>query len=100
MTDEAIQQHLHAILSRRTPPKTACPSEVARALSKDELAQAGCSDWREAMTTVRSVAASMRPDVEVLQKGEVLPADADLSEVKGPIRLRYSQAFFNQIDGQ
>lgn len=74
----------------RQPPKTFCPSEVARALSADELARLGCEDWRAAMPAIRELAWQERAAgrCEVLQKGMVLGADVRLEDVHGPIRVR------------
>ncbi|KAK8207964.1 hypothetical protein M8818_004217 [Zalaria obscura] len=85
-----IQTHLQRFLETRQPPKTFCPSEVARALSNEELQTEGAKEWREVMPTVREVVWEMRDrgEVEVLQKGEVLAADTTLDQVKGPIRVR------------
>ena len=53
--------------------RTACPSEVARAI--------GGEGWRDLMPLVREVAAGM-PDVVLTQRGAPVGPD-----VKGPIRL-------------
>lgn len=85
-----IQKHMERLLQSREPPKTFCPSEVARALSTSELQELQCASWREAMDPVRELAWSLRNAgrVEVLQKGTVLDANLDPKDVKGPIRLR------------
>lgn len=85
-----LQQHLDDFLRRREPPKTFCPSEVARALSADELETLGYSGWRDAMSDIREMAWGMRDrgECEVVQKGLVLSSDVSLEDVRGPIRLR------------
>ncbi|TKA31617.1 hypothetical protein B0A50_01694 [Salinomyces thailandicus] len=85
-----ITPHLQTLLASRHPPKTFCPSEVARALSPADLHALGCKDWRAAMPLVRAVAWAMRDggDLEVIQKGEVLGPDVGVEEVKGPVRIR------------
>lgn len=87
-TSTPLQARLQHFLTTRQPPKTFCPSEVARALTVDELRQLGCETWRDAMPEVRRLVYELRDDgeCEVLQKGEVV--DAQESEVSGPIRVR------------
>ena len=88
--DQAIQRHLMEFMSKREPPKTFCPSEVARSLTHSELSSGGLNDWREAMDRVRAVAQDRRSDdvLEVLQKGEVIDSSIHINDIKGPIRLR------------
>lgn len=85
-----LEDRLKEFLAKRQPPKTFCPSEVARALSSSELAELGLSGWRDAMPAVRQTAWQMRDrgECKVLQKGEVLADDVALADVRGPIRLR------------
>jgi hypothetical protein len=73
----------------REYPKTICPSEVARALSREELNTLQCADWRAAMDPIRREAWSMRQQrlLDITQKGEVVRLES-LGEVRGPIRLR------------
>lgn len=95
MSNEAINPdpilpHLEQLLQKRQHPKTLCPSEVARALSTGELKEAGVSSWRDLMPYLRELAFQMRDNgqLEILQKGEVLPSDQSLEETTGPIRIR------------
>jgi hypothetical protein len=74
VSDGDIEQMIRALLDARTPGKTICPSEAARALA---------ADWRPLMDPVRRVARAM-PEVEITQKGRVV----DLDAARGPIRLR------------
>lgn len=85
-----LQHHLDSFLQRREPPKTFCPSEVARALTVDELSTLGCAEWRSAMPAIRELAWELRSrgECEILQKGAVLGDDIGIDDVKGPIRLR------------
>ena len=86
----AIARHLAELLQTRSPPKTFCPSEVVRRLSSTELQALGYVHWKEAMPAVRDLTWGMRRrgQVEVLQKGAALPADVQLDQVRGPIRVR------------
>ena len=94
-SSEILRLHLTRLLSTRDYPKTICPSEVARALTSSELSSLGYSEWREAMSAIRSIAANMRDrgEIEVLQKGKVLDGNLgeDMENVNGPIRLRSVQ---------
>ncbi|EPE33370.1 hypothetical protein GLAREA_06383 [Glarea lozoyensis ATCC 20868] len=87
-----LQGHLDRLLESRELPKTICPSEVARALNRQELASSGFSSWRESMSDIRILVSEMRSrgEVEVLQKGSVLEGDLGdgLENVTGPIRVR------------
>jgi len=74
VSDAEIEQTIRALLDARTPGKTICPSEAARALAQD---------WRPLMDPVRRVARDM-PGVEITQQGRVVDPDA----ARGPIRLR------------
>ncbi|KAL9577748.1 MAG: hypothetical protein Q9212_006169 [Teloschistes hypoglaucus] len=89
-TREIIQKHLLRLLQSRQYPKTICPSEVARALSKSELSTIGYADWRDLMPLLRSMLFDMRleGELEVLQKGEVIPEATTLADIRGPIRAR------------
>ena len=89
-TQAILKPHLDRLLSARAHPKTICPSEVARALSQDGLKAADASDWRDLMPTIREMLWELRArgEVEVLQKGEPVPEDIQLQDVKGPIRAR------------
>lgn len=92
-TSTPLQTRLQHFLTTRQPPKTFCPSEVARALTVNELGELGCETWRDAMPEVRRLVYGLRDEggCEVLQKGEVI--DAHESEVSGPIRVR-------RVDGE
>lgn len=82
--------HLERLLDKRAHPKTMCPSEAARALTGDDLEESGASNWRELMQPLRQLVFEMRDagEVEILQKGVVLPLHQTLEETTGPIRLR------------
>ena len=83
-----LHNHLQRFLTTRHPPKTFCPSEVARALSTQELHDLGFETWRDAMPEVRRLVYGLRDEggCEVLQKGEVITGAE--SAVSGPIRVR------------
>ena len=87
---ERVKPHLERLLSTREFPKTICPSEAARALSPDEIKDAGARTWRDLMPIIRSYAFELRDEglIDVLQKGHVLPSSQGLDETNGPIRLR------------
>jgi hypothetical protein len=84
-TDAARRERLEAavlaLAHRRAPDKTICPSDAARAL--------GGAGWRDDMDLARDVVRALATEgtVEVLQRGEPVPADAEWT---GPIRVRYS----------
>lgn len=84
-----MKHRLESFLQTRHPPKTFCPSEVARALTPSELSELGFDSWRDAMPAVRQLAWDLRAngECEVLQKGECVDA-VELEDVRGPIRLR------------
>jgi hypothetical protein len=73
-----VEAAIAALLARRAPGRTICPSEAARALDAD--------GWRARMDAVRAVAFAMadRGELEVTQGGEVV----DGRSARGPIRLR------------
>ncbi len=66
------------LLERRGPGKTICPSDAARALAG--------KNFRPLMDMARAAAAELVADgeIDVLQRGQVV----DISQVRGPIRLR------------
>ena len=71
-----VEATVRALLRHRAG-RTICPSDVARVVGGDA--------WRAQMGLVRDVAAAM-PDVDVLQRGEVV----DAAGLKGPVRLALS----------
>lgn len=87
---EILVAHLDRLLSARAYPKTICPSEVPRALTTAELKTLGVSDWRDLMPDVREMLWDLRQrgQVDILQKGLLVPDDIDLPDIKGPIRAR------------
>jgi hypothetical protein len=84
-----LEKKILSMTEAREYPKTICPSEVARALTRDELQSLDCSDWRAAMDPIRREAWSMKERrlLDITQKGEVVMAH-NLDEIHGPIRLR------------
>ena len=89
-SDAILLHHLEILLDTREHPKTICPSEVARALRPDELDELGVSTWRELMPEIRGMCWTLRDrgHLEILQWGNVLPANTRLETIKGPIRIR------------
>ena len=73
-----LERAILRLLFERGPGGTICPSEAARAV--------GGAEWESLMCPVRAAAALLVREgkIDVTQKGHVV----DLSEVKGPIRLR------------
>ena len=90
MEFDLLESRLESLLSGREPPKTICPSEVARSMSACELKDLGVSSWRDLMPRIRELLWAMRDEgkAEILQKGVALPQDTKLDQVKGPIRAR------------
>ncbi|KAL8916197.1 MAG: hypothetical protein Q9208_008649 [Pyrenodesmia sp. 3 TL-2023] len=69
-TEDILKTHLVRLLYSREYPKTICPSEIPRALSRAELDSLGVSHWRELMDSVRALVFKMQDNrqVEILQK--------------------------------
>lgn len=86
---ELILHHANRLLQSRQHPKTICPSEIARALSREELNILEATDWRHAMDNIRQVVWEKREagEVEIMQKGQAVEATS-LEEIRGPIRIR------------
>jgi hypothetical protein len=92
----ALAAHFHSLLSSRPPPKTFCPSEVARKLTQADLEALSVErgealqHWRDAMPAVRAWAweARARGECEILQRGVVLGREVGIGDVRGPVRLR------------
>ena len=89
---QVILAHADRLLRARDYPKTICPSEVARALSAEELQLLDSAGWRDSMDHVRHIFWQLREEgeVEILQKGQVVDA-TQLQDVRGPIRVRATQ---------
>lgn len=90
---DIILPELNHLLSSRDYPKTICPSEVARALPASKLKLLGALEWRDIMPEVRQALWDMRQrgEVEILQRGAVLPENIELQDIKGPMRARRIQ---------
>lgn len=86
---DRLKEKLEELLMDRYP-KTICPSEVPRSFDADELNAMGAISWREFMPTMREIVWDMREkrEVDVLQKGEVITGYINLSDIKGPIRVK------------
>jgi hypothetical protein len=77
--ERRLEEALLALLARRRPGASICPSEVARRVGAED-------DWRRLMGPVRRVAWRLQRQgrVEILRKGlPVAPDDAG-----GPVRIR------------
>ncbi len=90
MAEAVLRPHIDRLLSSRDYPKTICPSEVPRALTAAEIKACGASDWRSLMPAIRDILWNMREkgEVEILQKGSLVPQGIELVDLKGPIRAR------------
>lgn len=77
-TADDLERAVLALLARRAPGATVCPSEVART--------AGGDAWRDLMDPVRAAARRLvaAGQVEITQRG--VPVDPDTAT--GPIRIR------------
>jgi len=98
--DRALEAQILDLLAQREAGKTICPSEAARAVSRDadqaneepgsrrgtERGDSPEQGWRDLMEPARSAARRLAAagEVEVTQHGRVV----DPSTAKGPIRLR------------
>jgi hypothetical protein len=78
--DEIIAAHLLALLSKRQPGTSICPSDVARGLAKHE------AQWRALMPHVRAVAAQLAREGKIVATQKNVEVDAQ--QARGPIRLR------------
>lgn len=89
-TCKLLAARLDELLDKRAYPKTICPSEVARSLSSQQLSDAGVSTWRDLMNAVRGLAwfERARGNLEVMQQGARIADNANLENIRGPIRLR------------
>lgn len=90
---DILSPHIGRLLSSREYPKTICPSEIPRALTAPELKAFGSPNWRDLMPEVRQILWKMRQggEVEILQKGALVPREIALEDLKGPIRARRVQ---------
>ena len=75
---DRLEDAIRALLARRAPEATICPSEAARAV--------GGQEWRELMPAARAAAGRLvdAGEVDVLQAGEVV----DVANARGPVRIR------------
>jgi hypothetical protein len=86
VSNTRIEQSIIELLGRRAAAASICPSDVARALDRDE------DGWRALMPRVRRVAARLARDqvVVITQGARTLAAD---QVDQGAIRLRRGPAF-------
>lgn len=102
----------------RSWPKTLCPSEVARTihLPGPLLAEAKVRSWRDLMPTLRDICVELHnlsdqlaenradndgaEDIEILQKGFVLPRPLRVDDIRGPIRVRKRQHSTDEQSGE
>jgi hypothetical protein len=76
--DGELERTIDALLDRRRPGASICPSEAARAVAPES--------WRELMPAARAAAGRLAEAgaVEVTQAGEVV----DVRTAHGPVRVR------------
>ena len=76
--DRQLETTIRALLDRRRPDASVCPSEAARAVDPD--------GWRELMPAARAAAGRLvaTGTAEVTQGGEVV----DVATARGPVRIR------------
>jgi len=80
-SNNTIAQRIIAMLEARAPSSSICPSEVARALEREEGA------WRALMPQVREVAAGLQDDRQVrITRGDESVSRETLHH--GAIRIR------------
>lgn len=74
-----LEETILALLERRAPTSTICPSDAARAVGDQD-------GWRDLMEPARQAAGRLvaAGEVEVTQGGEVV----DLATATGPVRIR------------
>jgi hypothetical protein len=79
--DREVESVLRRMLARRPPPATLCPSEVARAVFRED-------EWRGGMERVRRAGRRLAMEglLEVTQGGRAV----DPGTARGPIRYRAS----------
>jgi len=77
-TDRDLEQSILALLDKRAPQATICPSDAARAVGGEE--------WRDLMEPARRAARRLVADgaVDITQGGRIV----DPSTARGPIRIR------------
>lgn len=75
---DELETALRALLDRRAPGATVCPSEAARAVAPQ--------DWRPLMADARAAAQRLvdAGEADVTQSGDVV----DLATAQGPVRVR------------
>jgi hypothetical protein len=86
-SDQQIEAALLSLIAQRGPQASACPSEVARALSP--------AAWRTLMPRVRQVAGQLaqRGLLDISQGGQSVSATTlPNGPWKGPIRVRRPRA--------
>ena len=88
--DDILLETLTKLLHARSYPKTICPSEVARALTSDQVQLLEANSWRELMPKIRELCCALRDEgkVEILQQGIALTSDTKVEDIRGPIRVR------------
>jgi hypothetical protein len=80
--DQRIGSTVRALLARRGPERSICPSDAARVV--------GGETWRDTMDAVRAVARDLARSGEVRLTSGSIEVDPD-GEVRGPIRIRPSE---------
>ena len=79
MSPQTIDQAILTLATQRGPGKTACPSEVARALAPE--------DWRPLMEPIRQRARALATEGRIYITQAGTPVDPG-EPFRGPIRLK------------
>jgi len=84
--DRALEERILALLARRAPGASICPSEAARAVYAERAASDDPEGWRALMEPARRAARRLvaAGKAEITQKGKPV----DPSSARGPIRVR------------
>lgn len=88
-TSESLRTAFIQMLDQTEPPAVFKPSEVATQLKQSQLADLGYEKWEEALPAVYHLAFEYREigEAVILRKGKLLPEDATIEDLDGPIRI-------------
>lgn len=88
--DPALRFRMQSFLDTTDPPASFKASEVAQAMSVQEIENLGFEKWQELMPAVLELAWELRElgDCEIMKKGKVLPDDVGPYDIEGGVRIR------------
>jgi hypothetical protein len=98
--DPVLRSHFSNLLDYTEPPAVFAASEVAHALSDDELGTLGFTSWRDALPAIKALAWETRAfgDCEIYYpNGKKVPQSVSWMEV-GPIRIRRKATVYSADD--